>query len=140
MSLMLFSAKSHFVGRKMNTLDTPFSGDLNTHGFFSEGSTNNSEIARSANYFKYDPKAKFVLSLSGSLLQANIKAMEFLDAGIITRLPDYKLNYGSPETNNCVLKPIPLTLFQKLLDLPSLRPRSQNIWRWHIVQKRLVRN
>lgn len=75
-------------------------GDKNSH--ISSIEPLSSEIAQSriAHHFINDPRAKFILTDFGDVLNANIKAAELLDNGVLFQLPEGHLSYGSSDMNN----------------------------------------
>ena len=86
----------------MKNLSPSSFDDINTRGFSLEPSEMSPPKGRLAHHFLYDTKAKFILASNGDLLNANLEASNLLSNGILFRLPEGNLSYGSSEMNLAV--------------------------------------
>jgi len=86
----------------MTNLNTSSSGDTKTLGISLEPSEMSPPQGRLAQHFLNDPKAKFILAGHGGVLNANLEASNLLNNGILFRLPEGNLSYGSSEMNLAV--------------------------------------
>lgn len=91
------------MGRKMEFNNLPVSGTQEGYEWTDEHSFGSDHTyGRTTHHFLNDPKAKFILTSFGDLLNANHKASELLFSDMLKRLPCGKLSYGSSEMNDQV--------------------------------------
>jgi len=86
----------------MTNLYPSSSGDTKTRGIPLEPSELSLPQGRLAHHFLNDPKAKFILASHGDVLNANVEASNLLNNGILFRLPEGNLSYGSSDMNLAV--------------------------------------
>jgi len=84
----------------MNKTNIPDSSTIDGCEFISEHNHGNDYFNnRAMHHFLNDPKAKFILTTYGDVLNANHMASTILYGGMLKRLPCGKLSYGSAEIN-----------------------------------------
>lgn len=88
----------------MNTINSSVSDSGSAHLAFSDPPASVPNPRRVAHHFINDPKAKFILTCFGDVLNANIEASKLLRDGVLSRLPEGKLSYGSTKINNSVME------------------------------------
>lgn len=86
----------------MKNLIPSDSDDSDSYAMLVKSPSMNGVHGRLSHHFLYDPKAKFILASYGDVLNANIEASNLLNKGILFRLPEGKLSYGSSDMNNAV--------------------------------------
>lgn len=79
----------------MKSILPPDIGENHACSVIAESNSLDGVSGRMRHHFLNDPKAKFILTRQGVVLNANSKASSLLNSGFLTRLPDGKLSYGS---------------------------------------------